>query len=243
MEIYPAIDVMGGQCVRLQEGNFENRTDYGGDPLGTAKGYKSSGSSWLHLVDLDGARDPRLRQTAIMAEIIKGTGLNVQIGGGVRRRDEVMQLLKMGVKRVVLGSLCVKEPENTQEILNECGAENITLAFDVRGDAAGGFFVATSGWTQTSGLRVEDLLLRYQSLAKHILCTDISRDGMMGGPNIELYKHLLDIAPDMEIQASGGISSLDDIRRLKGTGVSGAIIGKALFEGSFSLSDAMDAAL
>ena len=149
------------------------------------------------------------------------------------------QLLDLGVKRVIIGSLCVKEPETTRAILEECGADRIVLAFDVRGDFEKGFYVATHGWQETSQHKIEDMLTRYNGVAEHILCTDISKDGKLQGPNAALYKHLVQTASQFKFQASGGVAELKDIDELKETGVAAAIIGKALYEHKFTLCDAL----
>jgi phosphoribosylformimino-5-aminoimidazole carboxamide ribotide isomerase len=242
MDIYPAIDLMDGRCVRLTEGDFAARTDYGDDPAAIASSYKEAGSKWLHLVDLDGARDPAKRQLKAIAAIVSAAGLQVQTGGGVRSADDVMALLDHGVTRVIVGSLCVKEPEVTADMLRRFGAEKIVLALDVRAGADGHYYVATAGWKDVSVMTIDDVLARYTGLVKHVLCTDIAKDGKLAGPNVALYAALKKTAPNLEIQASGGVSSLEDLAALKRTGVSSAIVGKALYEGRFGLRDALRSA-
>ena len=241
MQIYPAIDLIDGKCVRLQKGDFTARTDYSDDPLSMSHSFAAAGATWLHLVDLDGSRDTTQRQLRVIARIVAATSLKVQTGGGVRLRDDVDRLLSIGAARVVIGSLSVQNPELTMDILREYGREKIALALDVRGDFAQGFYVATSGWQETSPQRLDDVLTIYKDAATHILCTDISRDGMLQGPNIALYQYLCDRAPNFQIQASGGVTTIEDIKLLQQTGVAGAVIGKALYEQRFTLENAIAA--
>ncbi len=239
MELYPAIDLMDGGCVRLSEGDFEARTNYTVPPVEVAQQYEQAGARWLHVVDLDGAKDPAKRQRDVIAAIASGTKMNVQTGGGVRSAQDVQDLLDCGAARVVIGSLCVREPETVKALLQQHGPEKIVLALDVRGDFDKGFFIATAGWRETSSQRIEDILNAYRGFARHILCTDIAKDGLLAGPNVKLYEYLCRAAPDFAFQASGGVSNLSDLKALKGTGVAGAVVGKALYEGRFDLVDAL----
>ncbi|MFA4994869.1 MAG: 1-(5-phosphoribosyl)-5-[(5-phosphoribosylamino)methylideneamino]imidazole-4-carboxamide isomerase [Bdellovibrionales bacterium] len=239
MDIYPAIDLIEGGCVRLTEGDFDARSDYAGSPAAVAESYEAAGAVWLHLVDLDGARDPAKRQTALIAEIVKKTKLKLQVGGGVRSLDDVRRLLDIGVARVIIGSLCVKDVARTKNILEQCGAEQITLALDVRGDAEKGFFVATSGWQETSACKIEDVIAQYAGLVKYVLCTDIACDGKLQGPNVALYRALVTRFPQLKIQASGGVAKLEDLDDVKGAAADTVVVGKALFEKRFTLSEAL----
>jgi phosphoribosylformimino-5-aminoimidazole carboxamide ribotide isomerase len=239
MKIYPAIDLMNGFCVRLNEGDFNARTNYSADPEEVAQAYKASGAEWLHLIDLDGARDPLKRQKSLITSLARNAGLKIQTGGGIRSKFDVEELLALGASRVIIGSLCVTAPQEAMTILKKHGPEKIVLAFDVRGDFENGFFVATTGWKETSSVRVEDLLKKYAGAAKHIICTDISRDGTLTGPNAALYKRLAELAPDMQFQASGGVAQLSDIDDLKNSSAAGVIIGKALYEKKFTLDEAL----
>jgi phosphoribosylformimino-5-aminoimidazole carboxamide ribotide isomerase len=243
MEIYPAIDLIGGGCVRLTEGDFNARKNYDATPLAVAKSYEEAGAKWLHLVDLDGARDSKARQTALIAEIAKNTQLKIQTGGGVRSMDDVEQLLDLGARRVIIGSLCVKNPEATCSILEKFGKEKIVLALDVRGDFDNGFFIATAGWQENSNTRIESSLTQYNGLAEQILCTDISKDGKLKGANTDLYRHLVQTAPQFKFQASGGISELRDIDAVKESCAAALVIGKALFERKFTLREALERAV
>ncbi len=241
MELYPAIDLMDGGCVRLSEGDFNARTNYAAKPLEVARSYERAGARWLHVVDLDGAKDPARRQSKIIAALASGTSLNIQTGGGVRSARDVQDLLDCGASRVIIGSLCIREPELVKALLKEHGAEKIVLALDVRGDFEKGFFIATAGWQETSTQSIGNVLNIYDGKARHILCTDISKDGLLAGPNTALYKDLCLQAPGFAFQASGGVSSLGDLNALKETGVAGAVVGKALYEGRFGLDDALKA--
>lgn len=240
MEIYPAIDLMNGRCVRLTEGDFNARQDYNVSPLEVARSYEETGAKWIHLVDLDGARDATTRQTALIGDIVKVTRLNVQTGGGVRSVDDAKRLLDRGAVRVIIGSLAVKNPDATHKIIQKCGADRIVLALDVRGDFAGGFYVATAGWQETSCVRIEELLTRYNGHVRHVLCTDISKDGQLNGVNAELYRDLVRRFPAIQFQASGGVATLDDIDAIETTGVAGVVIGKALYENRFTLREALE---
>lgn len=237
MILYPAIDLMGGQCVRLYKGDFNQSVTYAPTPVEVAKTYQDEGAEWLHLVDLDGARDPAKRQTDLIASIIKGTGLCVQTGGGVRSADDVARLVDAGASRVVIGSLAVKDPDAVRAIIAQHGSDKICLAADVmRNDQH--YMIAVHGWQEESTLTLRDFLARFPEL-KHSLCTDISKDGTLQGPNVDLYERMAKSYPSVAVQASGGVSSLDDLRALKDAGAAGAIIGKALYEGKFAVREAL----
>ena len=239
MEIYPAIDLMDGRCVRLSEGDYKERTNYDVAPLDVAASYKAAGAHWLHAVDLDGAKDPATRQKKMIAALTEKSGLKVQTGGGVRSAADVDDLFKLGAARVIIGSLCIKEPMTVITAIEKHGSEKIVLALDVRGDFEKGFFVVTAGWQDVSPSKIDDVIYRYKGKARHILCTDISKDGKLKGPNVALYKYLCEKHPDMRFQASGGVSTLADLDELKASGAAGAIIGKALYENKFTLGAAL----
>lgn len=243
MEIYPAIDLMNGHCVRLTKGDFAACKTYGASPLDVARTYEEAGATWLHLVDLDGAHDTHNRQTGIIADLVKNTRLNVQTGGGIRTPDDVCRLLDLGARRIILGSLSVKEPAMVSKILETYGKDKIVLALDVLGDRKKGFYVATNGWQETSRITIDSLLERYNGTIRHVLCTDISCDGKLEGPNTELYENLAKRWPAIRFQASGGVATLQDIENLKTTGVPGIVIGKALYERRFTLREALERAV
>lgn len=238
MIIYPAIDLINGAVVRLHKGDFAQQTTYGDNPVDVAISYQRAGAEWLHLVDLDGAKDPHKRQIGLIAEIIKRSGLKVQTGGGIRSADDVAALVNAGASRIVIGSLAVREPEMVQSIFSTFGAERICLAADVvKGE--GGYNIAVSGWQEESTTSLEAFIESYvEHGLRHVLCTDIDRDGTMTGCNLELYAYIKDAFPQIALQASGGVSTLADITALNTDGV---IVGKALYEGVFSVEDALKA--
>jgi len=240
MIIYPAIDLRGGRVVRLTEGRFDQEKSYGDDPLAVARGFRAAGATWLHVVDLDGAKDPAKRQTPLVEKLARESGLRVQTGGGIRDEAQVAALLGAGVQRVIVGSLAVRQPDLVRGWFKSFGPEKIILSPDVRLDEAGVPRIAAAGWQETTGVALDDFLAGYLSAGLvHILCTDISRDGKLTGPNAVLYARLVKQFPSLQIQASGGVSSLDDLRALKATGSAGAIVGRALYENKFTLQQAL----
>ncbi|MDI1337110.1 MAG: 1-(5-phosphoribosyl)-5-[(5-phosphoribosylamino)methylideneamino]imidazole-4-carboxamide isomerase [Lacunisphaera sp.] len=240
MIIYPAIDLRGGRVVRLTEGRFDQEKSYGDDPLAVAKDFAAAGATWLHVVDLDGAKDPTQRQVALVEKIARGSGLRMQTGGGIRDEAQLAALLAAGAERVIVGSLAAKQPELVRGWLRNFGAERIILSPDVRLDADGTPRVAAAGWQESTGQALDDFLNGFLAAGLvHILCTDISRDGKLTGPNTALYAQLVRKFPSLQIQASGGVSSLDDLRGLKPTGSAGVIVGRALYEKKFTLQEAL----
>ena len=240
MIIYPAIDLRRGRVVRLTEGRFDQEKIYGGDPLVVARGFANDGAQWLHVVDLDGAKDPAKRQTALVAQLARASGLGVQTGGGIRHAAQVEALLAAGAERVIIGSLAVTKPNLVASWLEKFGSDKLVLALDARADASGAFRLATAGWQETSELTVADLIVRYLPHGlRHVLCTDISRDGKLTGPNTTLYAELRARFPALQIQASGGVSSLEDLHQLKSVHLAGAIVGRALYEKKFTLPEAL----
>jgi len=240
MIIYPAIDLRGGQVVRLTEGKFDQQKTYGDDPLAVARDFKAAGATWLHVVDLDGAKDPAKRQTSLVEQLARGGGLRVQTGGGIRDESQISALLGAGARRVIVGSLAARQPELVRGWLRQFGPEQIILAPDVRLDDDGTPRVAAAGWQESTGVALDDFLNGFLPAGLiHILCTDISRDGKLTGPNSALYAQLADKFPTLQIQASGGVSSLDDLLALKKTGSAGAIVGRALYEKKFTLQEAL----
>ena len=240
MIIYPAIDLRGGRVVRLTEGRFDQEKTYGDDPLAVAREFAAAGAAWLHVVDLDGAKDPAQRQTALVQQLAGESGLRVQTGGGIREAAQIEALLAAGAQRVIVGSLAVKEPARVRAWLGRLGAERIILAPDVRLDRDGTPRIAAAGWQESTGVALDDFLAGYLPAGLvHILCTDISRDGRLTGPNAGLYAQLVQKFPSLQVQASGGVSSLDDLRVLQTTHCAGAIVGRALYEKKFTLREAL----
>ncbi|AVT59080.1 1-(5-phosphoribosyl)-5-[(5-phosphoribosylamino)methylideneamino]imidazole-4-carboxamide isomerase [Pectobacterium versatile] len=238
--IIPALDLIDGQVVRLHQGDYGQQRQYGSDPLPRLQDYQQQGASVLHLVDLTGAKDPSARQIPLLTTLLAGVTVPVQIGGGIRTEQDVEALLKAGASRVVIGSTAVKQPELVQQWFTRYGAEALVLALDVRIDANGTKFVAISGWQENSNATLEQVVEQYLPFGlKHVLCTDISRDGTLSGSNVELYREISQRYPQIAFQASGGIGNLTDIANLRGSGVQGVIVGRALLEGKFNVAEAI----
>jgi phosphoribosylformimino-5-aminoimidazole carboxamide ribotide isomerase len=234
MIVYPAMDLMGGACVRLAQGRFEDSTTYSAEPAEALASFAEQGAEWAHVVDLDGARAKEPRQHDLLAELARGAPLKLQVAGGFRTAEQIQRMLDAGVGRVVIGSLAVQQPELVQDFFERFGGEKITLAIDVNiVDAQP--MVATHGWTETSTQTLWDIAALYPD-ARHLLVTDISRDGMLTGPNFDLLAETVERLPHLQVQASGGISGIDDLPRLTTAGV---IIGKALWEGRIDLTEAV----
>ncbi|KXF81489.1 1-(5-phosphoribosyl)-5-[(5-phosphoribosylamino)methylideneamino]imidazole-4-carboxamide isomerase [Enterovibrio coralii] len=237
--IIPALDLIEGQVVRLYQGDYGQVTEYKVDPSEQFAIYHNAGANWLHLVDLTGAKDTTARQLPLIEKLIASTPANIQIGGGVRKESDVVELLRAGAKRVVIGSTAVKQPEIVKGWMEKYGPEHIVLALDINIDENGNRMVAVSGWQEDSGVTIEQLLEDFLKVGlKHVLCTDISRDGTLAGSNVELYKDLCAAYPQVQFQSSGGIGSLADIEALKGSGVAGVIVGRALLDGKFTAEEA-----
>ncbi len=237
--IIPALDLIEGQVVRLFQGDYGKVTEYKVDPIEQFNLYHQAGAGWLHLVDLTGAKDTSSRQLDLIARLLASTPAKVQIGGGVRSEEDVKGLLQAGAQRVVVGSTAVKSPEMVKGWMEKYGPEKIVLALDINIDADGVRRVAISGWQEDSGVTIESLIEDYLTVGlTHVLCTDISRDGTLAGSNVDLYIDLCRQYPQVQFQSSGGIGSLADIEALKGTGVAGVIVGRALLDGKFTAEEA-----
>jgi phosphoribosylformimino-5-aminoimidazole carboxamide ribotide isomerase len=238
MIIYPAIDVLDGEVVRLHQGDFGAVSRYGRDPLEIARAYRDQGAAWIHVVDLSGARDGQRRQSAVIAKICS-TGLRVQTGGGVRISDDVRQLYQAGVERVVVGSLAITQPGTVKDWLGLFGAEHLALAFDGR-FRDGVFRPAISGWREDGNQTLDRLMTGYVAAGlRHALVTDIDRDGALTGVNLPLYQELVSRYPSVDWQASGGVAGTADIQAVDALGLSGVIIGKALYENKFTLEEVL----
>ncbi|MCM0147352.1 1-(5-phosphoribosyl)-5-[(5-phosphoribosylamino)methylideneamino]imidazole-4-carboxamide isomerase [Photobacterium galatheae] len=237
--IIPALDLIDGQVVRLFQGDYGQVTEYKVNPAEQFALYHQAGADWLHLVDLTGAKDTSARQLGLIRALLASTPAKIQIGGGVRTEQDVADLLDAGAQRVVVGSTAVKAPEMVKGWMETYGPERIVLALDVNIDDNGQRKVAVSGWQEDSGVTIEALIEDFRTVGlKHVLCTDISRDGTLAGSNVGLYRDLCAQYPDVQFQSSGGIGSLDDIAALKGTGVAGVIVGRALLDGKFTAEQA-----
>ncbi|HZG10116.1 MAG TPA: 1-(5-phosphoribosyl)-5-[(5-phosphoribosylamino)methylideneamino] imidazole-4-carboxamide isomerase [Allosphingosinicella sp.] len=239
MILYPAMDLMGGAVVRLAQGRFDDATFYPADPAQALAGFAGAGATWAHVVDLDGARAGAPVQHDLLGKLAAASPLKLQVAGGIRTADHIARLLDAGVARVVIGSLAVKEPGTVRAFLDRFGPESITLSLDVR-VIDGQPMVATLGWTEDSGLTLWDAAAQFPG-ARHLLVTDIGRDGMLAGPNEELVTQVLQNLPALALQASGGVGDARHLRQLRAAGAAGAIVGKALWEGRLSLGEALDA--
>jgi phosphoribosylformimino-5-aminoimidazole carboxamide ribotide isomerase len=237
MIIYPAIDLMDGCCVRLTQGRFDEKTLYSAFPVEALRQFEAEGAEWAHIVDLDGARAGSPRQHDLIAGLVEDTELKLQVAGGIRDAGQIDFLLSEGVDRVVIGSLAVTDPDTVQSFFDHFGPDRIVLALDVM-LLEQVPMVATSGWTQASSRTLWEVAERYPN-AQNLMVTDISRDGTMGGPNVDLIHDLTRRLPGMAIQASGGVASLEDIDALVDAGAGGAIVGKAIWERKFTVAEAI----
>lgn len=238
--IIPAIDLIQGKTVRLYQGSYDKTTEYQQTPLQLRDLYAEAGAGILHLVDLTGAKNAADRQLELLTSLMKNAPLPVQVGGGVRTAADVEQLLAAGASRVVVGSVAIREPETVQAWLRRYGGDKIVLALDVAINAKGDKTLPSHGWIEESTITLEQVLDGFIAAgAKHVLCTDISKDGTLQGPNVALYAELVQKYPKIQWQASGGVGSLADIKALKPTGVAGVILGRALLEGKFTAEEAI----
>lgn len=237
MRIIPAIDLQGGKCVRLYKGDFARVTEYSDDPVAVARDFSTLQVRELHIVDLDGARTGSQENQELVGKLCANTGLSVQLGGGIRNVDTVTDWLQRGVARCVIGSLAVTEPGLVADWMAEFGAGRIVIALDVSIDESGPV-VATHGWTRSSGVSLWDCIDALADAGmQHLLCTDISRDGAMSGPNFDLYADIVRRYPQLDLQASGGVRNAADLERLRDLEIPAAITGKALLDGRISAAE------
>ncbi len=235
MKLYPAIDMKGGKCVRLTQGLFDKEKIYGDSPAEMAKLWVSQGARFLHLVDLDGALAGHSVNAEAIDEILNTVDVPVQLGGGLRSADSVRFMLNLGVNRCIIGTKAAQNPEFIRELVLEFGPERIVVGVDAKNG-----MVAVEGWEQTSNRTAVELCLKMKEYGvRHIVYTDISRDGMLNGPNVEVTKILLK-KTDLDVIASGGVSSMEDLNRLYEEGIPGVVIGKAIYEGKIVLKDAVE---
>jgi phosphoribosylformimino-5-aminoimidazole carboxamide ribotide isomerase len=240
MIVYPAIDLRGGVCVRLMHGRFDQVTRYDDDPHARLATFAAAGARWAHIVDLDGAEAGRAVQHPLIGDLSRRTDVRIQSGGGVRSEDDVRALLGAGVSRVVVGSLAVSAPETVQAWLAEFGPERLTLALDVKADGDR-WVPALKGWTEAAEVDLWAALDRHPpGTARHLLVTDVGRDGALTGPNLDLLAEILRRRPDLQVQASGGVAALSDLPAARDVGCAGAIVGRALYEGRFTVEQALD---
>ena len=237
MEIFPAIDLYGGRAVRLYRGDYEKMTVYSDDPLAVAKDFQAAGARFVHMVDLAGARDGGTPNFDVVASVARETSLKVEIGGGVRDEDVIRRYLDAGVERVILGTAAITDGEFFRAMAKQYPGR-IAAGVDVRDG-----FIAIKGWTETSAVTAEDFCAGLSDAGvRTVICTDISKDGAMGGANRALYGHLTETFPELDFIASGGVSSLADIAALRDMGLYGAIVGKAYYVGAVDLRRAIEVA-
>ncbi len=240
MVIYPAIDLYRGKCVRLYQGNYQKETIYHNEPFSLLDTFSKEGVNWIHLIDLEGAQDPNKNQMPLIIELIKQSKLNIQTGGGIRTQAQITTLLDQGAARVIIGSLAVQNPDLVKTWFKIFNPEQLVLALDVIYEQGSIPFVATNGWQQVSKTSIFDLLEFYQAMGlRHFLCTNISNDGTLKGPDVHLYQTLLARFPSLQLQASGGVSCRSDLQQLKALGVAGTIMGRAFYEKKITLEEAL----
>ncbi len=235
MKVFPAIDLREGNVVRLLKGDYNKMTVYGENPLEVAQEFEDAGAEYLHVVDLDGAIDGSQPNFAAVREIIEDTGLKVEIGGGIRNEDIIVDYAQIGALRVIIGTMAIKDPEFTSRMIKKHG-KNVAVGVDISDGK-----VAIKGWTEVTDKTVDDMCQDLIDIGdRTIICTDISRDGAMEGTNIELYRRLVEEYGDyVDIIASGGISNMEDLEKLEEIGVDGVIIGRALYNGALDLGEVL----
>lgn len=237
--VIPAIDLRDGRVVRLKQGDYAQETAYADDPCVPAQRYAAAGATWLHLVDLDGARSGKLDNLAAIQAIAQQGNLKLQAGGGVREEADLARLFDAGVSRVVVGSVAIRDPDRVAGWLHRYGAERLVLALDTR-RSENRWTLPSAGWLEAEPRTLDELAPWYAAHgARHLLCTDIERDGMLTGFNLDLYRHLADTVPQLAVQASGGVRSLEDIRAARTAGAQAVILGRALLEGRFTVAEAL----
>lgn len=233
IKIIPAIDIINGHCVRLSQGDYQKITDYSKSPAAMAENFEALGFKRLHVVDLDGARSGKVINIKALKEITSRTNLIVDFGGGIKSEEDLKNVFEAGASAVSIGSIAVSDPDIVSLWADSFGAEKFIISADVRDN-----IVRTNGWTKNSGITLNQLISRYRNKnIRHVLCTDISRDGMLCGSNIELYKTIMEQFPDCKLIASGGISSLDDIKKLDEAKIPAVVIGKAIYEQQINLEE------
>ncbi|PRY15582.1 1-(5-phosphoribosyl)-5-[(5-phosphoribosylamino)methylideneamino] imidazole-4-carboxamide isomerase [Pontibacter ummariensis] len=233
MEIIPAIDIIGGQCVRLTEGDFAQQTTYDSNPLEVAKRFEANGIKRLHLVDLDGARAKKPVNLAVLENIAANTALTIDFGGGLQSEEAVRQAFEAGASQITAGSIAVREPETVKDWLQQYGPDKIIVGADFKGK-----HIAISAWTEESNYALQDFIADYlKAGAQLFICTDVSKDGKLQGPSSETYRQLQQALPQAGLIASGGVTTVEDLKVLQEIGVKGAIIGKAIYEGTIQLKD------
>jgi len=237
MRVIPAIDIIGGKCVRLTKGDYDTKKIYSENPLDVAKSFEDAGIQYLHLVDLDGAKAKHIVNYKVLEQIASKTGLKIDFGGGLKTDEDLHIAFNSGARQITGGSIAVKDEKTFEGWLNKYGGTKIILGADCNPHEKGAR-IAVSGWEEESDIEVLPFIKDYiDKGAQYVICTDISKDGMLEGPSFELYSEILNHNKNLKLIASGGISSIDDLNKLEDLGCEGAIIGKALYEGKILLRD------
>lgn len=233
MHIIPAIDLIGGKCVRLSQGDYSSKKEYHDDPLEMAKRFEGVGIRRLHLVDLDGAKAKKIINGAVLERICAGTSLQVDFGGGIQADDEIEKAFSLGAKQVTGGSIAVKNPVLFDEWISKYGSEKIILGADAKNK-----MIAVGGWEETTSVELIPFIKSYVAKGlSYVICTDVAKDGLLQGPSTELYQEILQEIPGLKLIASGGVSSVKDLEDLEKIGVYGTIVGKAYYEGRVTLEE------
>ncbi len=232
MQVIPAIDLLGGKCVRLSQGAYETAKVYEDDPQKVANYFASLGFHRLHVVDLDGAKARQIVNYTALERILAVENLEVDFGGGIKSEAHLQKVFHLGVKFAVIGSLGVKNPELFRRWLSQYGSDRLVIMLDVKGET-----LVTMGWQQGTDINIFDFLGGFDHQIKHVFCTDISKDGMLEGPNFDLYDELIKQFPHLKFTASGGVSSIQDLEKLASSGLDGVIVGKAIYEGKINLDN------
>ena len=233
MRIIPAIDLIDGKCVRLSKGDYSTQKTYNEHPLEVAKEFEAHGIEYLHLVDLDGAKSKHIVNHKVLEDIASKTSLKIDFGGGLKSDEDLKIAFESGAHQITGGSIAVKESKTFEQWITTYGSDKIILGADVQGDR-----IATNGWLETSEHRLVDFVKDYHAKGIHyVICTDISKDGMLQGPSFDVYRDLLEQQPEIKLIASGGISTFDELPKLAAMGCEGTIIGKAIYENRIALKE------
>jgi phosphoribosylformimino-5-aminoimidazole carboxamide ribotide isomerase len=242
MIVYPAIDLRDGACVRLTHGRFDVVTRYDDNPAARLAAFAAAGATWAHIVDLDGAEAGRAVQHGLIGDLAGAVDIRIQSGGGIRSAQDVQRLLDAGVSRVVIGSLAISDPETVGDWLKRFGPDRLTLAVDVKADGDR-WIPALKGWSEAAEIDLWTALDHYPpGAARHLLVTDVGRDGALTGPNLDLLAEVHLRRPDLWLQASGGVAGLEDLVGARSVGASGAVVGRAFYEHRFTLEQALETA-
>lgn len=233
MYIIPAIDIIGGKCVRLTQGDYNQKKEYHDSPLEMAKRFEDTGIKRLHLVDLDGAKAKKIINSEVLKSIASGTSLQVDFGGGVQSDEDIALAFELGAHQLTGGSIAVKNPTLFESWIAKYGGEKIILGADAKDRK-----IAISGWEETTSMDLIDFIKDYHAKGiSYVICTDVAKDGLLQGPSVDLYKEIMQEIPNIKLIASGGVSNVKDLEELQKTGVYGAIVGKAYYEGRISLEE------